>query len=243
MSVSFYNANGTMIGADLHEYLSIVLPDPAPVPIPALHFVFASFDGRCEDEKTRPKNVTSDGQPMIQKEFKRISVGPHLPLTPAPPHPSEYVAWTMIILLSGSTAMLAVATVTGGGQPLACCLYNCLGANLNCGDPFDLPLDVVINENSVLTQPTLGDFVEAIISSIISGVISVAVGKGSEGVGKGMKKYVKKKIRDEITIPIRKLAEEIVKNYLGDIAKDIKDSVTGHSKAKAVLSSLGVTHV
>lgn len=243
MSVSFYNANGTMIGADLHDYWTVIPPAPPPVVIPALHFVVATFDGPCDEAKTRPANVTSDGKPMIQKDFKRTFVGPHLPLTAAAPHPSEIMNWLTTVALSGSVALLGVATVTGGGNPLACCVYGAAGANLNCGDPIDLPLNLVINENSVLTQPTDMDFAEAVFMFAMSGLVSLGVGKAFDKLGDGWKSYVKKKIRDDLVVPIRKKAEDIVKDFFNDHVKNVKDKIKGPHKAKAALSALGVTHV
>lgn len=251
MSVSFYNANGTMIGADLHDYWTVIPPAPPPVVIPALHFVVATFDGPCDEAKTRPANVTSDGKPMIQKDFKRTFVGPHLPLTPAAPHPLEVVNWGTTVALSGSVALLGVATVTGGGNPLACCVYGAAGANLNCGDPIDLPLNLVINENSVLTQPTAMDFAEAVFTFATSGLVSKAVGKAFDRIGKGISKRIpdkwkdkiKKETRDKIILPIRKKAEDMVKDFFNDHVKNLKDKIKGEPKAKATLSALGVTHV
>jgi len=155
------------------------------------------------------------------------------------------------VVLSGSVALLGVATVTGGGNPLACCVYNAVGANLNCGDPIDLPLNLVINKSTVLTQPTAMDFAEAVFTFATSGLVSKAVGKAFDRIGKRVskwipdkwKKAIEKETRDKIILPIRKKAEDFVKDKINDRVKDLKDKIKGEPKAKAALSALGVTHV
>lgn len=243
MSASFYNAAGRMLGADLHDFYMIT-PDLAPKVIPALHAVYAAFDDSCDDDKTRPKNVTSDRRSMIQKGFKLIRILPHLPLTPAPPFPVlQAVNWGTMFALSGSVALLGVASVTGGGASLAVCVHGSFGANLNCGDPIDLPLNLVYNENSVVTRPTDMDIAEAVFLFAMYGLVSLGVGKAFDKLGDGWKSYVKKKIKDKIVIPIRKKAEDVVKDWVNDHAKDLKDKLRDRSRVKAVLGSLGVTHV
>jgi len=238
MSSCFYNASGTMDGADVHDYYASV--EGVPVPIKAFHIVCADFVDPCEDNSARLGNVTSDAKPMIQGDFKLVRVGPHAPIPMAPPHPvAEPAQLLTIFLTSGSVALLAVATVTGVGKPLACCVHAAIGTNLNCCDPIDLPLDIVINENTVLTQPTGADFARAALDFSVSGLISKLVGAAFDKIiGKALKRMLR-----EMIIPLRKKAEDIVKNFLEDIAKELKDPIKSPPKAKAALASLGVTHV
>lgn len=254
MSVSFYNANGGMLGTDWHDFYTGDPPVPPspPVTIPMPHLVFAGFDDSCADEKARIKNVTSDGHPMIQKDFKLDWVLPHLPLLPAPPYVGlQQANYLAIVALSGSVALLAVASVTGAGTPLATCIYSCLGANLNCGDPIDQPLNLVLNESTVLTQPTAMDFAEAVFTFATSGLVSKAVGKAFDRIGKSVskwipdkwKKAIEKETRDKIILPLRKKAEDMAKDFFNDWVKKGKDEIKGKPKAKATLSALGVTHV
>lgn len=242
MSSCFYNANGTMLGGDVHDYYTVVMVGPVPVPksIPTPHFTVAGFDEGCDDDTTRLPTVTSDGQPMIQGDFKIVHVLPHLPITVAPPHPAvEPPTLITIIALSGSVALLAVSTVTGVGKPLACCVHSTVGTNLNCGDPIDLPLDIVINENTVLTQPTAADFARAGLDVAVSGLISKIVGAAFKKIiGKTLEKMLK-----EALIPLQKKAEDYVKSLLEELAKLAKDPIKNPTKAKATLRSLGVTHV
>lgn len=251
MSVSFYNANGFMAGTDVHDFYTGEPPSP-PITIPIPHLVFAGFDESCADKKARIENVTADGHRMIQKEFKVTLVMPHLPLLPLPPYVGiQAVNYGTIVWLSGSVALLAVASVTGAGAPLATCIYSSLGANLNCGDPIDQPLNLVVNPSSVLTQPTAMDFAEAVFTFATSGLVSKAVGKAFDRIGKSVskwipdkwKKAIEKETRDKIILPIRKKAEDMAKDFFNDWVKKGKDEIKGKPKAKATLSALGVTHV
>jgi hypothetical protein len=245
MPVCFYNASGAMAGADWHDYVmdAQVGPVPVPVPIKAFHFVMASFEDRCDDDTMRLTHVTSDRRPMIQGDFKLVYVLPHVPITAAPPHPVEAVVWGTIFVLSGSTALLAVATVTGEGKPLACCVYESFGANVNCGEPIDMPTGIVHNSNTVLTQPTADDFARAVLDWAVSGLISKIVGGLFDAAVKKYAGKVLKKWLKEALYPIRKYAEDLVKGFIEEFAKYFKDPVKSRTKAKATLVSLGVTHV
>lgn len=243
MSATFYNANGTMIGGDFHDFFAGEPPAP-PVKLLLPHLVIGLFNGACDSDATRLKDVTSSGHPTLQKEFKLVRVLPHLPPPAVPYVVIEPVNVAMIIVLSGSTAILGVASVTGKGQPLAVCIQDSFGTNLNCGDPIDLLSDVVVNESTVLTQPTDADFAEAIFTFALNGLIGKLVGDQFEKYfGDTWKDFMKKKLKERLVVPIRKWLEDQVKSVLNDKAKDIKDKIKGQSRAKATLSSLGVTHV
>lgn len=251
MSANFYNADGGMLGSDIHDYYTGEPPGP-PIKIWTVHPVGANFSQRCDDEAKRLKNVTSAGHPMHQKELKLVRVPLHIPVPIAPPYPVvEEVSSFTIFCLSGSVALLAVGSVTGKTVPLACCVYDSFGTNLNCGDPIDLPTNFTHNTNSVVTQPTAMDFAEAIFTFAMGGLVSLLVGAISEGVYKKLKDRIPKRwkeeilevILDTITQPIRKILEDMAKDKLNEKVKDIKDKIKGQSKARAVLGSLGVTHV
>lgn len=252
MSSCFYNSNGDMVGLDYHDYTGAGPPIPFPpyfVPVPgkAFYLVIGSFDDTCDKEDARLKKVTSDGHPMIQRDFKLVNVTPHLPLIPIPlllPHPIfEPALMGVIIYFSGSTALLAVASVTGVGTPLACCIGGAWGTNLNCGDPIDLPSDVVHNSSSVLTQPTGADFARAVLDFAISGLISKLVGDGFDALIEKYATQLVKILLKTILFPLRKKVEDIIKNIAEDVAKYLKDPIKNLPRSKSVLQSLGVTHV
>lgn len=230
MSANFYNSSGSMFGLDLHDYLGMVPPEVlVPIPGKAFYGVAADFDGSCDDESTRLKTVTTNGKPTLQGGFARKFIV-HVPIVPVPsmlPHPLELGLCGLLLSFSSSTAILKKATVTGGGKPLAICVHGAWGINLNCGDPVDLPLDVVHNENSVKTEPSAGDFVAAVVEAIVNAIVGALVGKMAE-----------KLIPARFPEAIRNTIEDEVKKLLNDfLNKPAKD------KARELLGSLGVTHV
>lgn len=175
MSVNFNDATGLMVGADNHIFLMVVPPSPLPVPTPTWHVVGTPF--MKEPTVKRIWKTKSDGWEMCKDGFD-IYLVPHVPIPPGAPHPGE-IAWllTMVIAVSGSKCAMSVHSVTNGGDPLATCLISSIGTNMNCNDPLDLPTDVVINRNTVITSPTLGDYLGALFGAVVDSVISWAFGK------------------------------------------------------------------
>lgn len=164
MSVCFYNTKGQMVGIDAHKFQMAVPPDPAPVPLPLFPYaVYVPLSWGICDTKSIVKTVTSNGAPMIQKDHKKKMV-PHLFLPVALPHPFQAVQNAAIIATGKTTCVMAVSSVTGGGEELATCLARCWGLNENCCEPIPAPSGHVINPNTVQTTPSAADYVNALIS-------------------------------------------------------------------------------
>jgi hypothetical protein len=155
MSVNFYNNHGVMVTLDKHKY--------KPAPPVFMHVVFSALSWPPSLFTKRVDTVTSHANKMIQSGLDLYLI-PHIPLGTPPgavPFPPQAA---MIWALSGSVAYLAVHKVTGGGDQLACCAGGMLGMNVNCNDLFDLANGLVIQPNTVQTQPTPGDYLGAVVA-------------------------------------------------------------------------------
>jgi hypothetical protein len=177
MSVCFYDGRGGMTGVDVHIFL---LAGPGPlaitgVPTPAGHAVgFWSFGAWPGTAWKKATTVTSDGHTMIQDGYDWYAV-PHVPLA-APPAVLEALKLSDTVLNSGSNAWMSVHSVRAQGGPLATCLHGMAGLNANCWEwGMSLPTGAVVNPNSVITSPTLGDYLGAIAGLAVANVIGVAI--------------------------------------------------------------------
>ncbi len=216
MSVCFYNDDAFMLYVDPHTY---VTADPDPV----WHPVFAKMSSKDSTNK-RTKSLTSDGHLMIQGGHDLLLVL-HLPVAP-PPKPKHpkliplvVIEWGMIIAASSSKAELTVASVTHKGEPLACCVLGPEGLNSNCAK-WDWWFAWVYSPNSVVTQPTPGDYVAWIVNVGLGGLLNWGIGKGLDKGVKGPKKF-RKQVTKEIAKQISKWVQEIGKGIAdpGDIGK------------------------
>jgi len=176
MSVCFYDGRGGMTGVDVHIFL---LAGPGPlavtgIPIPVGHAVgFWSFGTWAGTVWKMARTVTSDGHAMIQDGYDWYVV-PHAPMA-APPAAAEAAKLTGIMISSRSSAWMSVHSVRAQGGPLATCFDGMAGLNANCWEwGLSLPTGVVVNPNSVVTSPTLGDYLGAVASLALANAIGVA---------------------------------------------------------------------
>jgi len=72
----------------------------------------------------------------------------------------------LLVANSSIAPQLTSHKVTGGGAPLFIEVHGAIGLNLDCSD-FPM-VSVDWNENTVMTQPTIGDYVAAILSGVLS---------------------------------------------------------------------------
>ena len=178
MSVNFHNNFGLMVFVDIHKY------DPAPPIWP--HLVEVPFFWPPSLFTKRIPSVTSMTHQMIKGGLDLYLV-PHVPLGPPPGALAPWVQLAKIILMSGTKAQLTVHSVTGDKDKLACCTTGMIGFNVNCNDPIDLPNGLVLQFNTVQTQPTLGDYLGALASYALDAAIGFAVGKGLDKLPEGIK--------------------------------------------------------
>jgi hypothetical protein len=214
MTASFKNKSGVMTGLDAHRYFvgPFPLAPPPAVPIIWLHVVAAPFTwvdtngGWCN-------TVTSEGWNMVKGGYCLYLV-PHVPLPIACPPPSslEVAQLIMVIAISTSKAYLSVGTVTGEGAPLACCLAEPIGVNMNCNG-----IGVVFNSNSVVTSPSYGDMAGAAVEHILDTLWSKALGKAlPDPIAKYLfNRFVKPHVVSPLIKYMRNLVQEQVHSIKG----------------------------
>ncbi len=163
MSSCFYDMGGGMVGVDKHIYWKWVKGAGWPgwavgMPEEKRHVVGSMHDWNHNDKHTT--NVTSESRLMLNKDFS-IKYIPHIPLTTDLPSVLG-VAWLAgVIVRSKSEPIMYMPSVTGNGTELACCVYEMVGANKNCGG-----YGVVINPNTVVTSPSLADFAQVLLGML-----------------------------------------------------------------------------
>lgn len=164
MSANFLDNSGDCAGTDLHTFVTIG-PLGAPVPIPfAPHAVGVSHAWASRAWRIA-HTVTTTGSPVLQNNWALLLI-PHAPMIGAPPHPAEGAMIASIVLGSSIAPQLTAHKVTGEGQPLFTEISGCLGLNVDCSD---LPMvSADLNLNTVMTTPTLGDYIGAIVSGALS---------------------------------------------------------------------------
>jgi hypothetical protein len=169
MMVCFHNFTGVMpIAMDGHMYVAI--PPPTGVPVPMPHVANAMFLAIANRVWRVATKVWVGMTPGLQSSWARLLVN-HAPIPVMPPQPAlEAAALATTIVTSSSQPVMTVHSVVGQGQPLMCCLALCAGANQNCGIfPSGGP---TLNICTVLSSPTLGDYVNAAIGIAINGVFN-----------------------------------------------------------------------
>lgn len=218
MSANFYNESGVMLGLDIHRFWTAAM-----VPVPTWPYVaVARFAGpSCDTGKLTP-SVTSSAKPMCQEGFDLKAVA-HIFVPLALPDPFlEGCELVHIVAASSSKAVLAVASVSGQGKPLAVCIEGGFGLNVNCHEGWKLPTGVVIQPNTVMTQPTAGDFASAFVDLALDNVIGKVsgpiAGKIAEKMGlKALKNVLKELIKDRL--------KELKKDHDKTIKKVVRDLV------------------
>lgn len=173
MSVNFYNSSGIMVMVDTHAY------KPTPPAWP--HLVGAPLSWLSMLYSKRLASVTAQSAMMIQSGLDLYLV-PHvfvgMPPSAVPPAPLQLAA---IFAASGSVAYLTVHKVSGCGDQLTCCVSGMIGWNVNCNDPLDLPNGTVFQWNTVQTQPTLGDYIGAVVAYFMDAMLAFFVNNIIEG--------------------------------------------------------------
>lgn len=184
MSSNFYQAKAYMIGIDLHKYLTVAPPAPLPIPLDYHpHFVHTVIGLGSSLVAT----VTAGGAAMVHQDstvgvFESFIPVIHIPWFLPPPHPAEAANVAFIILASSSKAKLGKRSVHATGKPLAVCLFDWFGLNVNC---CTVPLfpGPVLSFTTVVTQVEIGDIVYAFLSA----VYDFAIGKALDKVFKFLK--------------------------------------------------------
>jgi hypothetical protein len=229
MGANFYDNSGKMAGIDLHKYRQ-ALPPPTGLLQPAWpHAVAIHFSSTAAKAYLRTSSVTSDSQLMLAGGFDNGPVWVHAFLPVPPPHPAEGAIFALVLATSTSTAQLTVSSVTGEGNPLAVCITGCWGLNVNCCEPMDMPCGHVIVVNSVKTNPTIGDYLSAIVMWLLNAVFGWRVGKLLDPLKKVTIAILKTLLRffqdliPSITAKLREFVED-VKRDLREVRKMLREN-------------------
>jgi len=202
MSANFYSNAGVMTTGDTHQY--------KPLPPAWLHVVSVPFSWASALSSQRANSVTSTGEIMIKGGFDCYYVI-HGPVGP----PEGAIAWpaqlAKIIVMSGSKAQLTVHSVTSETSALACCFHGMLGYNVNCNDPMDLLNGLVVQTNTVQTEPTMGDLVGAVLGYATDVAINSFIGGFLEGLNAG-------DVAEVIVKHLLRRLPDALKPIIGDIA-------------------------
>lgn len=158
MSSNFLNTAGGFSGVDMHLYLSLGIPPAIPFPMVVPHYASQiHWVGLAANKAT---TVTMTCAEALQKGWQMILV-PHVFLTFAPPHPTEWANLARIFFLSSSEPKLSASTVWAQGAPILVEDIEAIGLNVDCSDTW-LGFGADINPNTVKTTPTPGDYAFAI---------------------------------------------------------------------------------
>lgn len=230
MTACFYDTRGGMVGLDKHIHWRLEKSLGVPgivigLPSEKRHLVHqAHFP--CNNSK-HTFRVTSEDNFMLKKDFSMIFI-PHIPLT-TDLMSVLGVSWLLVVIArSKSEPFMHMPSVTGEGTPLACCIHDMFGLNLNCEG-----YGVVINPNSVVTSPSLADFAQVLLGFAYNKALDWLVGKAiglffpgipvSDGKGKSVE------LPNPIAEVLKWLFDEHVKKELIDplVEPQIKDIVDG----------------
>lgn len=230
MSVNFYDDLGVMLSFDFHAYPTGGISAPLP------HLVSARNDRFLATAWKRTPTVTHNTFPMIQKGHDLL-LFEHLPcVPPVGPNPPGVVADGAAILIGASSkANFAVHKVTGEGEPLATCVDGMTGLNSNCTTPA-IPIGYVFQLCSVVTQPTLGDYVGWVAQLAVSDLITRTSRAGWAGgnpipvaMGKALVKWLPEILKEQRkAVPGLDVPADIpgeVGKTLGELADRLVDPV------------------
>lgn len=173
MSANFLDTSGSCIGIDAHVYISVG-PLGAPLPLPKVpHGIYWKHAMKSRDWRIA-KTVTTCGNPVLQSNWAMLFVL-HVPMPVAAPHALEIAMIASLIAAGSAAPQLTAHKVTAQGGPLCTAISGSFGLNLDCGDFIGFSKDT--NANTVMTQPTLGDYIAAILSAGLSFVYAWGLGK------------------------------------------------------------------
>ncbi|WP_438011034.1 hypothetical protein WME89_21630 [Sorangium sp. So ce321] len=226
MPANFYNNKAAMVGVDRHP-ARVVLAQIDIVfgrKLPWIYAVAVPFWWPGGDEGKRTSTVTADGEKMIRETFF-ISKVPHVP-APGPFHPTQALTNASIIKNSKTRPFLAASRVTSEGEPLAICLAGPVGFDMNCqevdgGKPEALN-GLVISGCTVMTQPTVKDFVFRIFDEFIKEWLAEKVVSLLDLVLKYFK--IGAIPRAIVSWVAKKVVPKLI-DWAEDVAKDVWDQI------------------
>lgn len=194
----YYNVN-PFIGGCLHDTMVTVPLPPFSLPGKLWHIDFSVVQGLwlgCFLSNGRDREVISDNLLFLGRMSDAGFVLPHISIPPS---------WYNILttLFGGSNALFGVGSVTLACKNLLwgnedCDLaaspipYTPISINLQCGDPFSTPTDVVVVWGSLYAGMSLADIYSALIDLAVQWVMEGAILVGGKLMSSSFKKLGKK---------------------------------------------------
>jgi hypothetical protein len=230
MSANFLDTSGNCAGIDGHTYFAIG-PAGVPLPMPLVpHIIAWKHSWKSRDWRIA-KTVTTGGNPVLQGNWAMIFVV-HVPIPVAAPHAIEAVQLAGIIMAGSAAPQLTAHKVTAQENPLLTEISGTFGLNLDCADFLALSKD--FNANTVMTQPTLGDYLAAIISTALSFLYAWASNKvigGTHPVPDKIAPNIAKQALEKILLNI---AKQAVGGLGVAILQNLLDMITADPTANAI---------
>jgi len=221
MSSNFLDTSGSCTGLDAHLFIALgALGVPVPCPM-VPHIVFWKHSWTSRDWRIAT-SVTTRGNPVLQNNWAMMCVL-HVPIPVSVPHPIEAVQILSIIAAASAAPQLTAHKVTGQGSALCTAISGSFGLNLDCGDFIAFSSDT--NMNTVMTQPTLGDFVAAVLSTGLNFLYAWGV---SNRIGKKFPTDKTPLVRE-----VEKYMLNVVKNALASVSVALAQSVADLINSKA----------
>ena len=215
MTAVFYKESTAMVGVDFHP-LDTAAPDPAVV---GAIYGMSGYAGK------RTTSVLADGESMIQEGCSMMFV-PHAALPETPMGAARLIA---VIAGSSSKAVLAVHSVHGNGEALACAIMTSTGLNLNCNSPFNALTGATLSFGTVVTKPTAIDF--AVMGATIAYDMAWSWGRSKlfRSFDPMMQKWSDnaKEVAKAMQSVLAKLAKDAVKQVV-DPPKDLEHYLENH---------------
>jgi hypothetical protein len=167
MSANFLDTSGICAGVDWHMYFTVG-PLGAPLPVPLVPHGVMGAHSELQKTWRVATTVTTEKKPTLQGQWAMLVV-PHVFVPAGAPHPAaEPINLCAILAASSISPQLTAHSVTGQGQALLVAVDGAQGANLDCSDLPAPGISADFNLNSVMTSPTLGDYLSGLFSALCS---------------------------------------------------------------------------
>ncbi len=244
MPANFYHDEATMRGADMHTYWALG-PEGVPIKAVTLYVVLAVHQPPVDKPEAIVASVTSCRHKVVQGRLK-LKYVQHIPIPLGVPHPvMEPIEYGLILYYSSSTPFLRRASVTAGGHPLGVCLSGDSGLNVNCWEGIKLPSGYVHSENTVMTEPSLADAIDALTDMVVDVVLGTLLKLLEKVIPKKWKDAVSEWLKHQfqnIAQPFTRVLEKIVKDILKSLAKKPSEKKAKELTLGAI-APLGLPHV
>lgn len=183
-----------MIGVDVHD--AVYPPAPAVIKFQP-HFSFCILHGITPLSTQYSEKVLSENLATCQRGTDMGPFIPHIGFNPI------NVLTPVIMIASSSISEFGSFTVLVKDNPVATACLKVVNLNLNCGDPFSTPFNIVIAPNTVMAGMSAGDYAGSLIAAIVDFATSYVANKisglpGGGGLSKTIARFVAKKVTQAV---------------------------------------------